>query len=103
ARARRRSPPGARPAPGPRPEPGARPAPGPRPEPRVAPPRLDEPRLRALTLLGLQENATEADVRRAFRRLASRLHPDRFATHGAGDHSNARFAELSAAYHLLVA
>jgi hypothetical protein len=66
--------------------------------PRV--PRGDEPRLRALQLLGLRDGASEAEVRRAFRRLAVELHPDRTA---GSAQSTARFAELSAAYHLLVA
>lgn len=65
---------------------------------------LDERKLRALALLGLGADASEADVRRAFRRLAARLHPDRIAASGgAAAQSTARFAELSAAYHLLVA
>lgn len=72
--------------------------PPPPPPPRSQPVRVDERRLRALHLLGLREGATEADVRRAFRRLAADLHPDRATTQ-----TTARFAELSAAYHLLVA
>ncbi|AKT41657.1 DnaJ domain-containing protein [Chondromyces crocatus] len=61
--------------------------------------RHDERKRNALHLLGLAEGATETDVRRAFRRMAARLHPDRATT---GD-ATARFAELSAAYHVLVA
>jgi hypothetical protein len=66
--------------------------------------RADEPRRRALTLLGLGEGATEVEIRRAFRRIAAGLHPDRGAAQaGDGALRTARFAELSAAYHLLVA
>jgi len=75
----------------------------PRSEVRVTP--LDEMRVRACQLLGVSLDADEAEVRRAFRRLASELHPD---CHGAAGEDaqrrmGARFAALSAAYHLLVA
>jgi hypothetical protein len=75
------------------------------PPPRPAPARaMDERRRRALQVLGLGEGASEADVRRAFRRLAARLHPDRGDAAGVpAAQRTARFAELSAAYHLLVA
>ncbi|MGK3994704.1 J domain-containing protein [Sorangium sp. So ce1024] len=70
--------------------------------PRAA--RVDEPRRRALAVLGLPEGATEIEIRRAFRRLAAVMHPDRGGAQ-PGEHARrtARFAELSAAYHLLVA
>jgi DnaJ domain len=72
------------------------------PPPRAG--RIEEPRHRALALLGLGDGANEAEIRRAFRRLAAGIHPDRGAAQpGEGAQRTARFAELSAAYHLLVA
>ncbi len=62
-------------------------------------------RRRALSKLGLPPTANETDVKRAFRKLAVELHPDKHvtapSTHRA--RSAARFAEVSEAYHLLVA
>jgi len=65
----------------------------------------DEARDRALSLLGLGSDAGDGEVRRAFRRLASALHPDRLGAAPPEERRRmvARFAELSAAYHLLVA
>lgn len=71
----------------------------------VRPPPIDGPRERALRMLGLAHDAQPTEVRRAFRRLAAELHPDRLAR-STGDAQRtcaASFAELSAAYHLLVA
>lgn len=69
---------------------------------RTQPPRL-EAQGRALRTLGLPPDAQPADVRRAFRRLAAELHPDR---HGAAEPADRvrllrRFAEVSQAYHAL--
>ncbi len=79
----------------------------PRGAPSSAPPRavrLDETRRRAHEVLGLREGATEAEIRRTFRRMAAVLHPDRGAAQpGERAQRTAQFAELSAAYHLLVA
>lgn len=60
---------------------------------------------RARRALGVAEGADPSDVRRAFRRLASALHPDRSGPLPADEkrRREARFAELSAAYHTLVA
>lgn len=62
-------------------------------------------RQRALSKLGLPLTADENDVKRAFRKLAVELHPDKHATAPSvqRDRSAARFAEVSEAYHLLVA
>lgn len=67
--------------------------------------RRDAARERALRTLGLSEEADVATIRRAFRKLAVELHPDRFATASAAkrEQTSALFAEVSAAYHLLVA
>jgi hypothetical protein len=83
----------------------AEPTPTPPPFSEVRPLREDDPRRRALSTLGLGPRASKEDVRRAFRRLAIDLHPDRHATASAAtrDRNAARFAEVSAAYHLLVA
>jgi hypothetical protein len=75
-------------------------------EPRSeARPILDGARDRARSLLGLDRDAAADEVRRAFRRLASAIHPDRHATAPEDEQRQraARLAELSAAYHLLVA
>jgi hypothetical protein len=67
--------------------------------------RRDPVRARALSTLGLHEGANTEAVRRAFRQLAVRLHPDRFPEAGEADRANLmrRFAEITAAYHALVA
>jgi hypothetical protein len=62
----------------------------------------DPARAHAMRLLGLRGGETPADVRRAFRRLAAEIHPDRAAP-DARSACAASFAKLSAAYHLLVA
>ena len=64
-----------------------------------------EARMSALSKLGLPESADEAAVRRAFRKLAVELHPDRHVMSSATerDYKARRFAEVSAAYHALVA
>ena len=78
----------------------------PRSGPESSPGRFVDPaeRARALTTLGLSGSASPLEIRRAFRRLASELHPDRYP----GDEPDARqrrslvFARVTAAYHRLV-
>jgi DnaJ-domain-containing protein 1 len=70
-----------------------------------APGRDVRERHEALAVLGLAEDADPAQVRSAFRRLASEMHPDR-RLDASPDEREAlaeRFARASAAYHLLVA
>ncbi len=88
-------------------------APTPTPGPARSHPRAssvhatggDPVRARALSALGLDSGADRDAVQRAFRRLASRCHPDRFprATPNEKAELMRRFAEVSAAYHQLVA
>jgi DnaJ-domain-containing protein 1 len=61
-------------------------------------------RSHALAMLGLDEDASLSDVTRAFRELASQMHPDRLANAPASERRDAeqRFAALSAAYHTLI-
>ena len=67
--------------------------------------RRDPVRTRALSTLGLADGAAPDEVRRAFRKLAATLHPDRFPSAGETERADMmrRFAEVSAAYHVLVA
>jgi molecular chaperone DnaJ len=48
-------------------------------------------------ILGLPRNATDEQVKKAFRKLAMEYHPDRNGTAGAGD----RFKEINEAYEVL--
>lgn len=63
------------------------------------------PRAQALRTLGLPDDADETSIRRAFKRLATELHPDRHSMSPEDVRARhaARFAEASAAFHLLVA
>jgi len=65
----------------------------------------EDARDRARKLLGICGDVGLGDVRRAFRRVAGALHPDRLGDLAPEEQRRraARFAELSAAYHLLVA
>jgi hypothetical protein len=67
-----------------------------------APP--DNGRSAALSLLGLDETATMPEVTKAFRQLATKLHPDRHMQASEADRRMMaqRFAAISAAYHAVV-
>lgn len=58
----------------------------------------------AYAVLGLGHEASSEEVRRAFRRLASEVHPDRHPNASVEERARLlrRFAELSAAYHAIV-
>ena len=67
-------------------------------------PSSDHRRRDALSLLGLDESATMPEVTKAFRQLATRIHPDRHI-HASDAERRAmaeRFAALSAAYHAIL-
>lgn len=81
-------------------------SPPPRPSPSQAPPRVAPPRpadpLRAA--LGLAADAGLPEIRRAYRALAKRWHPDRVGGDAAAQREAARrFREIRAAYESLVA
>lgn len=83
-----------------------KPASEPRPRQRAAPATgRERARARALSVLGLRDTADRAAVLRAFRQLASKVHPDRHPSASPEQKAELlqQFAELSAAYHLLVA
>jgi DnaJ-domain-containing protein 1 len=67
-------------------------------------PLADGRRSAALRVLGLDEHADPASIRRAFRALAARVHPDRATTADRNERRRLEqtFAELSSAYHVLM-
>jgi hypothetical protein len=77
----------------------------PRSEARPVTGASEDPCERARRLLGIPRGAGLGEVRRAFRKVAGSVHPDRLASAALEEQKRqaARFAELSAAYHLLVA
>ncbi len=80
--------------PGPAPAPPARRVSG---DPRIA-------RIKALALLGLEEDATEDDIRRAFRRVSKVHHPDRYSELGpaAAAEATEAFRRIKDAYDFLM-
>jgi hypothetical protein len=65
---------------------------------------VDLRRRNALALLGLDESATRDDVTKAFRQLATRIHPDRHVQASEPERRAMaeRFAAVSAAYHAIL-
>ncbi len=63
----------------------------------------DPMRRRALLLLGLEPHADTTDVKRAFRRMAAKLHPDRHLVAPLRQQElvRQRFSQVTEAYHLL--
>jgi len=55
--------------------------------------------LECLELLELPASATQEQIKRAYRRLAQKLHPDK---HGGDEASRRQFVAVGTAYHLLV-
>lgn len=64
--------------------------------------RRTDTRSRHLAVLGLDSGASQADVTRAFRRLARTHHPDLCRDASTRATALRRFAELSSAYHALL-
>ena len=59
-------------------------------------------RLEALRALGLDEDATDEDIKTAYRETAQILHPDRFATNKKlQDRATEQFKNLQEAYDFL--
>ncbi len=50
-------------------------------------------------ILGLREPATSEEIKRAYRQLAQRLHPDK---HGGDEGARREFVQVSAAYRVLI-
>lgn len=71
------------------------------PPPQAPPPDLEQVRKKHLKTLGLKEDATADAIRIAFRRLAAKHHPDRIADPVKRATAEAKFKQLSDAYHWL--
>ena len=55
---------------------------------------------RSFATLGLAETATASEVRRTYRALAKRWHPDRFLAGPEREWAGVKMAEINAAYHV---
>ncbi|KAL7461193.1 hypothetical protein ACHAXS_001616 [Conticribra weissflogii] len=53
------------------------------------------------SVLGLNPGASQAEIKKAYRRLALKYHPDKVKGDEAKKHATATFAEVSAAYEIL--
>ena len=76
----------------------------PRPRRASLPASAEHRRTEALSVLGLDASATLSDVKRAFRQLATQIHPDRHVQASEAERRvmAERFAAVSAAYHAVV-
>jgi len=76
---------------------GASRGPGSRPSGTVRPPLVHD-----YAALGLKESASEAEIKRAYRKLISQYHPDRLVSHGLPEEmmekAKDRVREINAAY-----
>lgn len=84
----------------------AGPHPSPLPEPQLAAPMAGDriARIKALAMLGLDEGADEAAIKRAFHRVSKVHHPDHYASlgHEAAGEADLAFRRLKDAYEFLV-
>lgn len=55
----------------------------------------------AYEVLGLSQDATEADIKKTYRKLALKHHPDKQTTEEGRKNAHAKFAKISNAYELL--
>ena len=53
----------------------------------------------AFEVLNISQQATQEEIREAYRKLARRWHPDRFQQGPERDWANEKMAEINAAYH----
>lgn len=68
------------------------------------PPGVRSKRREALAVLGLYDGAKPAEIKKAYRELAAKYHPDRVAHLGPElvELTSEKFKQISAAYNLLI-